>query len=209
VNARLYDLYPDCSRIDGSDRQLSGTIPATMGLFEDVRSIDLSGNSLTGTIPSELGLLLELTYLNLSSNSLSGTFPPEILRDAVVDVRGNFLIPGTEPATVGNFLADFLPPANASGPGTDAEALVAGPDAAAGPRFGDFLANVTTGVADEGRSGAPGPGQRWHFRWGSIDEFGCVVHKFSDRAGRLRCLRPRPRCPGGGACPPVPEPQLP
>jgi len=58
-----------------SNRQMSGSIPSSLGLVSTLKIIDLSDNRLKGTVPSELGQLLSMTRLSLNNNQFTGTIP--------------------------------------------------------------------------------------------------------------------------------------
>ena len=58
---------------------VSGALPAEVGLLKHLRGLDLSFNeALTGTIPPEIGDLENLEGLWLHHNDLTGHIPPEI-----------------------------------------------------------------------------------------------------------------------------------
>ncbi|MYB62452.1 MAG: hypothetical protein F4X69_13875 [Gemmatimonadetes bacterium] len=63
-------------RLDLSDSNLTGEIPAALGNLVDLRYLDLSGNALTGEIPAALGNLTKLEVLKLHGNAdLAGQLP--------------------------------------------------------------------------------------------------------------------------------------
>ncbi|KAI4370424.1 hypothetical protein MLD38_018778 [Melastoma candidum] len=89
----LFDL--GLEEIDFSHNGLVGSIPSgSSRLFETLQLMDLSRNDLTGDIPAELGLASNLRYLNLSWNGFQSAVPPEIgyLHNlTVLDLRNNEL----------------------------------------------------------------------------------------------------------------------
>jgi len=68
----------DLTELDLRINQLSGLIPTSLGNLSNLSRMDLSSNDLTGPIPSEFGHLSSLTELVLTSNALSGPIPPEL-----------------------------------------------------------------------------------------------------------------------------------
>ena len=63
-------------RLDLSNSNLTGEIPATLGNLVDLEYLDLSGNALTGGIPTTLGGLTKLEVLKLHGNTgLTGPLP--------------------------------------------------------------------------------------------------------------------------------------
>ena len=65
--------------LDLSHNQLSGNIPAEIGILEDLERLNLSNNHLLGNLPPELGDLSNLEHLILSGNrELNGPIPPEL-----------------------------------------------------------------------------------------------------------------------------------
>ncbi|KAB2063737.1 hypothetical protein ES319_A10G238000v1, partial [Gossypium barbadense] len=62
-------------RIDMSDNQLTGEIPALLGLLSNLKVLGFFNNSLRGNIPPSLGNLSSLERLGLTYNALSGIIP--------------------------------------------------------------------------------------------------------------------------------------
>ncbi|MDE2728366.1 MAG: Ig-like domain-containing protein [Gemmatimonadota bacterium] len=86
-----------------NDENLSGSLPAEIGLLDRLEGLFLYNNELTGSIPSELGRLHRLKHLYLGNNELTGRIPPEIgqLNELeVLSLSGNGLT-GTIPAEIG------------------------------------------------------------------------------------------------------------
>ena len=71
-------LLSRLEKLDISRTVLSGTIPTEVGLLTRLRLLDLSRNALTGSIPTEVGLLTRLTRMDLPYNTLRGTIPTEL-----------------------------------------------------------------------------------------------------------------------------------
>lgn len=99
IPVSLFDL--GLEEIDFSSNWLLGPIPrGSSRLFESLRTLDLSRNNLTGTIPAEMGLFSNLRYLNLSWNNLQSKVPPELgffQNLTILDLRNSALygsIPG-------------------------------------------------------------------------------------------------------------------
>jgi Leucine-rich repeat (LRR) protein len=65
--------FGSLQRIDLSNNQLLGSIPATISQILNLRSLNLAGNRLTGDIPLFLGAIETLTELKLGHNNLSST----------------------------------------------------------------------------------------------------------------------------------------
>ena len=62
-----------------TNNQLSGSLPAEIGLLPYLENLDLRNNQLSGNIPPEIGNLSKLKHLYLSGNrELSGPIPPEL-----------------------------------------------------------------------------------------------------------------------------------
>ena len=62
------------TRLNLSQKQLTGTIPAALSGLTNLDSLDLGSNQLTGAIP-DLSALTNLTNLRLNTNQLSGAIP--------------------------------------------------------------------------------------------------------------------------------------
>ena len=92
------------TRLDLSENQLSGTIPAEIGNLTSLTDLFLGRNQLSGTIPVEIGNLTSLEHLLLGGGQLSGTIPAEIgnlTRLISLGLEINQLS-GTIPAELGN-----------------------------------------------------------------------------------------------------------
>ncbi|XP_006650609.1 LRR receptor-like serine/threonine-protein kinase RPK2 [Oryza brachyantha] len=66
-------------KMDISRNLLEGRIPASFKDLQSLKFLSLAGNNLSGTIPSCLGKLRSLEVLDLSSNSLSGKIPRNLV----------------------------------------------------------------------------------------------------------------------------------
>ena len=87
-----------------SGNELSGPIPAELGMLSSLESLTLHGNQLSGSIPAELGMLRSLEFLTLQGNQLSGSIPAELgmLRSLeLLSLQGNRLN-GSIPAALGS-----------------------------------------------------------------------------------------------------------
>ena len=97
------------TRLDLSENQLSGTIPAEIGNLTSLTTLSISFNQLSGTIPVEIGNLTSLEHLLLGSNQLSGTIPAELgnLTRLISLGLENNQLSGTIPAEIGNLTSLF------------------------------------------------------------------------------------------------------
>ena len=59
-------------------KNLTGTLPTTLGSLTGLIDLDLAGNALTGSIPTQLGDLTALQWLDLHDNQLSGSIPTQL-----------------------------------------------------------------------------------------------------------------------------------
>ncbi|CAN6322559.1 unnamed protein product [Urochloa humidicola] len=86
-------------KMDMSRNLLEGQIPASFKDFKSLRFLSLAGNNLTGRIPSCLGQLRSLKVLDLSSNSLAGKIPSNLvtLGDLSVLLLNNNRLSGNIP----------------------------------------------------------------------------------------------------------------
>jgi len=66
------------SKVNLSNNNLAGVIPAKIGNLTNLTSLYLEENQLTGTIPGEIGNLTTLTNLSFYKNQFTGTIPAEI-----------------------------------------------------------------------------------------------------------------------------------
>ncbi|MFS7933984.1 putative non-specific serine/threonine protein kinase [Helianthus anomalus] len=85
------------------DTEISGSIPAELGLCTELRDLYLHMNRLTGPILNELGRLLKLTSLFLWGNSLTGSISGDLSNCSsliVLDVSTNELS-GENPKELG------------------------------------------------------------------------------------------------------------
>jgi uncharacterized repeat protein (TIGR02543 family) len=77
IPASIGDIsYLDYLRLNGN--QITGPIPTSIGNLTNLRYLYLYSNQLTGNIPSEIGNLSNLVNLYLQFNQLTGSIPPEI-----------------------------------------------------------------------------------------------------------------------------------
>nr|MDA3818638.1 leucine-rich repeat domain-containing protein [Prolixibacteraceae bacterium] len=61
-----------------NNRNLTGSIPSTIGNINNLENLNLFYSNFTGSIPLELWNLTSLGYLDLSYNNFTGTIPSEI-----------------------------------------------------------------------------------------------------------------------------------
>lgn len=66
------------TKLELNHRQLSGSIPSTLGELAALTQLRLHKNALTGAIPPELGDLPNLTHLSLNGNQLTGGIPSSL-----------------------------------------------------------------------------------------------------------------------------------
>ena len=66
------------TRLELSENQLTGEIPAGLGNLANLTGLYLNNNQLSGEIPAGLGNLTNLTRLYLNNNQLSGEIPAEL-----------------------------------------------------------------------------------------------------------------------------------
>ena len=73
----LLNILPFPGHLALADYELSGSIPAELGLFTGLRALDLSGKRLSGSRPDEMVNLtrLELLYLDSGYNNFTECFP--------------------------------------------------------------------------------------------------------------------------------------
>ena len=82
------------TKLDPEHNEMTGTIPAELGILTGLTFLNLEGNYLTGTIPVELGNLTNLTGLYLEGNLLTGTIPVELdnlTNLTALNLKGNLL----------------------------------------------------------------------------------------------------------------------
>ncbi|OEL15009.1 LRR receptor-like serine/threonine-protein kinase RPK2 [Dichanthelium oligosanthes] len=86
-------------KLDMSRNLLEGQIPASFQEFKSLKFLSLAGNNLSGRIPSCLGQLRSLKVLDLSYNSLAGKIPSNLvaLRDLSVLLLNNNGLSGNIP----------------------------------------------------------------------------------------------------------------
>ncbi|KAA8545356.1 hypothetical protein F0562_020140 [Nyssa sinensis] len=61
-----------------NNKDLTGTLPPSIGNLKNLSSLILVGCSFFGPIPDSIGSLQQLVFLSLNSNSFSGSIPPSI-----------------------------------------------------------------------------------------------------------------------------------
>ena len=66
------------SKLDLTDNQLRGGIPAELAQLANLRILNLASNELVGPIPLELAQLVNLETLELCGNKLAGPIPVEL-----------------------------------------------------------------------------------------------------------------------------------
>ncbi|KAL6636887.1 hypothetical protein ACP70R_024459 [Stipagrostis hirtigluma subsp. patula] len=86
-------------KMDISRNMLQGQIPVSFKDFKSLKFLSLAGNNLSGSIPACLGQLRSLEVLDLSSNSLGGKIPSNLvtLKDLTVLLLNNNRLSGNIP----------------------------------------------------------------------------------------------------------------
>uniref|UniRef100_A0A7S2ERU3 Disease resistance R13L4/SHOC-2-like LRR domain-containing protein n=1 Tax=Trieres chinensis TaxID=1514140 RepID=A0A7S2ERU3_TRICV len=74
----LLGVSPTIKVLDLSDNELTGTLPAQIGLLKKLGKLNLSYNDLDGPLPTEIGELSSIVKINMTANAFTGT-PPEKL----------------------------------------------------------------------------------------------------------------------------------
>jgi Leucine-rich repeat (LRR) protein len=84
--------------------QLSGSMPAELGILTSLEYLDLGSNQLSGSLPAELGNLTNLWHVYLADNLLSGSIPSQLGNlSHLQDLWLNFnQLSGSLPAELGN-----------------------------------------------------------------------------------------------------------
>lgn len=98
------DFYNDTF---ANGNNVTGRLPADVGLLSFLQSVNFRKNGLFATLPSTIGQWMALTYFDINSNNLSGTMPVTIGLWSVLthfDVSDNTLT-GTLPSTIGQWTA--------------------------------------------------------------------------------------------------------
>jgi kinase len=67
-------------KLDLSENNISGEIPASIGSLDSLTMLNLSHNKISGEIPASIGSMPVLTTLDLCSNNLSGSIPSELAK---------------------------------------------------------------------------------------------------------------------------------
>ena len=93
-------------RLDLTENNLTGALPAELGSLSNLETLSLVGNYLIGPIPPELGNLSTLDSLMLAGAGLSGAIPPEL--GGLSDLRVLWLsynaLTGAIPAELGRLV---------------------------------------------------------------------------------------------------------
>ena len=159
------DLLPYLERLELADNELSGSIPAELGLFTGLRTLDLSGNRLSGPIPDELANLtnLDLLYLGGGHNSYTECIPDGLKRVPAQDFF-SLNIPYCEP------LAPEPEPMPEPEPEPEPEAVpfARNPDR-------DFTGLTGTGIQPEG---IWSNGDTMWVSWGAHEEDGGRIYAY-------------------------------
>ena len=95
-------------------KNIQGTLPSELALFDDLHKLDLGKNNLFGTLPDSWGALVKsVVQLSLHDNSLTGTIPAswgdaanlrefDISNNQLSGVWPSGLVPSEECRTAGN-----------------------------------------------------------------------------------------------------------
>ena len=85
--------------------EVSGSIPADIGLLTSLLSVDLTSNSIQGTVPESISKCTDLMTINLGANDFLGSLPSSIgnlITLTQIDLSGN-QFGGTLPETIGQW----------------------------------------------------------------------------------------------------------
>ena len=93
-------------KLNLSQNQLRGVIPAQIGRLTDLENLNLWANQLRGEIPPEIGRLRNLQALSFVANQLHGSIPPELANlTKLVDLRLRLnQLSGPIPPVLGNLI---------------------------------------------------------------------------------------------------------
>ena len=99
------------TRLNLSENQLTGSIPAELGNLDQLGRLYLYSNQLAGSIPAELGNLGRLNTLYLFDNQLTGSIPAELSNLDYLEALGlsHNQLTGSIPVELGKLpILDFL-----------------------------------------------------------------------------------------------------
>ncbi|KAF3433157.1 hypothetical protein FNV43_RR24259 [Rhamnella rubrinervis] len=86
-----FSSFPNLLRLDLKYNNLTGTIPATIGMVSKLHFLDLSTNSLNGTLPLSLANLTQVYELDVSRNKISGILDSRLFPDGSSQSKNGLL----------------------------------------------------------------------------------------------------------------------
>ncbi|KAF5738437.1 leucine-rich repeat receptor-like protein kinase [Tripterygium wilfordii] len=100
IPALLFSSDMELIHVLFDSNQLTGRIPATIGLVQTLEVLRLDRNSLSGAIPSTISDLTNINELHLAQNELSGTLPDLSTMTALnyLDLSNNSFLASEAPA---------------------------------------------------------------------------------------------------------------